>query len=179
MKERARSRVIFTIGHSNRPLEEFLGLLQENGVKRLVDVRTIPRSRHNPQYDMDALKGSLSEASIEYLGMKGLGGLRRPLSNSINDGWRNSAFRGFADYMQTEDFSKSLNALEKVATKKPTAVMCAEAVPWMCHRSLIADALSIRHFDVLHIIGKGPPRAHTLTKFAKVDGTSLTYPAGA
>jgi len=169
-------RNIFTIGHSTRSTESFIGLLRDNGVEALVDVRTIPRSRHNPQYESDALKRNLRRSGIEYVWMKELGGLRRPRQDSENLGWRNASFRGFADYMQTEDFDNALGKLIRVASEKPTCVMCAEAVPWRCHRSLIADSLSVRGFDVLHIIGAGQPRQHILTRFAVARGGKVSYP---
>jgi len=167
---------IFTIGHSTRPLYELLELLQENGVKVLVDVRTIPRSRHNPQYEWDSLVKSLRDSGIRYVGMKGLGGLRRPRPDSENHGWRNASFRGFADYMQTDSFAEDIERLAEIAEEEPSAVMCAEAVPWRCHRFLIADALLVRGFEVLHIIGKGAPKKHVMTRFAHVSGTRITYP---
>ena len=169
-------KIIFTIGHSTRPTISFVGLLRDNGVEALVDVRTIPRSRHNPQYESDALKRNLLRSGIEYTWMKELGGLRRPHPDSENLGWRNASFRGFADYMQTEDFNHALARLIRVALEKPTCVMCAEAVPWRCHRSLIADSLLARGFDVLHIIGTGQPRHHVLTRFAVAACEKVSYP---
>lgn len=169
-------KTIFTIGHSTRPIESFIGLLHDNGVEALVDVRTIPRSRHNPQYEKDALNLNLIQSGIEYLWMKGLGGLRRPRPDSENLGLRNASFRGFADYMQTKDFNESLGMLIRVASEKQTCLMCAEAVPWRCHRSLIADSLLVRGFDVLHIIGTAQPKRHSLTRFAFARGEEISYP---
>jgi uncharacterized protein (DUF488 family) len=167
---------VFTIGHSTRPLKEFIELLKAHGVKRVVDVRSIPRSRHNPQFNRESLARRLRAASIGYVHLKKLGGLRHAKSNSKNLGWHNSSFRGFADYMQTPDFQSGLARLEKLAEVKPSAMMCAEAVPWRCHRSLIADALVVRQFRVKHIMTSARTQAHELTPFARVRGLQITYP---
>ncbi len=171
------ARPIFTIGHSNRDLETFVGLLKANDVTRLVDVRTVPRSRHNPQFNRDTLPGALSTAGIAYTHMPGLGGLRKPKPDSINSAWRNTSFRGYADYMQTPEFTDNLKALEELAAHDRIAIMCAEAVPWRCHRSLIADALSVRGYEVEHIMSETKRQPHKLTPFAHVDGLHITYPA--
>ena len=168
---------IFTIGHSTRPIEEFLALLRGHGVRRLVDVRTVPRSRHNPQFGADALAPALERAGIAYLHLPGLGGLRHPSPGSINTGWRNRSFRGYADHMQSGAFAESLQRCLELAAESPLALMCAEAVPWRCHRSLIADALLVRGIEVLEIVSPTAARPHTLTSFAKVSGTTVTYPA--
>ncbi len=170
-----RPTTVLTIGHSTRGTEEFLSLLLANHVTVLADVRTIPRSLHNPQFEEGSLKAALASAGIDYVRLPGLGGLRRPLRDSPNKGWRNASFRGFADYMLTEEFQKALAELVGLATARRTAIMCAEAVPWRCHRSLIADALTIRGMRVEHIIGSGPPRPHSLTKFAVVSEGRLLY----
>jgi uncharacterized protein (DUF488 family) len=171
-------RLILTIGHSTRPLDEFIALLKSHGVTLLADVRTIPRSRHNPQFNLDTLPAALSAAGIGYLHMKGLGGLRHGVRNSPNTGWRTPSFRGYADYMLTEEFGHNLERLMEVAgTEEQVAVMCAEAVPWRCHRSLIADALTVRGVPVEHIMGPGRRQPHRLTPFARVDGARITYPA--
>lgn len=167
---------IFTIGHSTRPIDEFVELLRANGVKQLIDIRTIPKSRHNPQFNGDALAKSLRAARIRYLHLKELGGLRRAKSDSINLGWRNAGFRGFADYMQTPEFVEALERAIKLAEARPTALMCAEAVPWRCHRSLVADALLVRGIPALEIIGPAKPKEHKLTPFAHVRGVKITYP---
>jgi uncharacterized protein (DUF488 family) len=167
---------ILTIGHSNRALEEFLAMLEAHGVERLVDVRTLPRSRHNPQFNTDSLKKSVNTAGIRYTHLKGLGGLRHAARYSINTGWRNASFRGYADYLQTPEFDGALARLTKLAAKKRCAIMCAEAMPWRCHRSLIADALSVRGIGVEHIMSRTSRRAHSLTPFARVRGVELTYP---
>jgi uncharacterized protein (DUF488 family) len=172
----SRKAIIFTIGHSTRPVEEFIKILNAFRIKKLVDVRTIPRSGHNPQFNGDALKESLKEAHIGYLHMKGLGGLRHAKKDSPNTAWRNASFRGFADYMQTEEFEESLEKLILIAEKKSTAIMCAEAVPWRCHRSLIADALMVRGIDVRHIMTTTSDREHTITPWARVSGKAITYP---
>lgn len=145
-------------------------------MKRLVNVRTIPRSRHNPQFNHQRLAATLARAGIRYLGMKGLGGLRHPRPDSPNGAWRNAGFRGFADYMQTREFLHHLRVLIKLSKAKPTAIMCAEAVPWRCHRSLIADALQVRGFDVEEIASRSSTRPHRLTPWARVRGTRITYP---
>jgi uncharacterized protein (DUF488 family) len=168
---------IFTIGHSTRPLPEFAEMLQANGIEILVDVRTIPRSRQNPQYNSDALAAALREHHIVYEHLPGLGGLRHPRKDSVNAGWENASFRGFADYMQSEEFALNLDRLIETARKGPTAVMCAEAVPWRCHRSLISDALLVRGFTVMDIMSKRSVKEHRLTPWAKVEGERITYPA--
>ncbi len=169
---------IFTIGHSTHLIEKFIDQLGSNGVKQLIDIRTIPKSRRNPQFNSDALAASLRAAHIDYVHMKDLGGLRHPRKDSINTGWRNDSFRGYADYMQTEEFAAALARAIALAAKRPTALMCAEAVPWRCHRSLVSDALLARGIRVLEIIGPAKPKEHSLTPFAKVRGTQITYPAG-
>ncbi|MGH9731891.1 MAG: DUF488 family protein [Candidatus Acidiferrales bacterium] len=168
---------ILTIGHSNRSIEDFLALLKAHGVQRLVDVRTVPRSRHNPQFNRDALPQTLRRARIAYTHLKKLGGLRRANRDSVNTGWNNLSFRGFADYMQTPEFAAGLARLEKLAQTKRCAVMCAEAVPWRCHRSLLADALTVRGHAVEHIMTPTRRNLHMLTPFARVRGKRITYPA--
>lgn len=169
--------VILTIGHSTRPLQEFIGLLQAHGVTRVVDVRTVPRSRHNPQFNKDSLPGELKKAGLGYVHLPGLGGLRHAKLDSLNVGWRNASFRGYADYMQTPEFEQSLEELIQLAKPDRIALMCAEAVPWRCHRSLIADALLTRGIRTEDIMSSTRRTVHTLTSFAKVRGTTITYPA--
>jgi uncharacterized protein (DUF488 family) len=169
--------VVHTIGHSTRPIEEFVELLRRNDVDTLVDIRTVPKSRHNPQFEQRRLEQSLAEASIEYRYMATLGGLRRPAKDSVNLGWRNASFRAFADHMQTEVFAEACDELVALSGTRHPAIMCAEAVPWRCHRSLVADALLVRGIEVLDIISENAPKQHKLTPFAKVDGTRITYPA--
>lgn len=170
-------RVVHTIGHSTRPIDEFVDLLRRNGIDTLVDIRTVPKSRHNPQFERSRLEKSLAEAGIEYRYAGSLGGLRRPAEDSINIGWRNASFRAYADYMQSDAFAHAVDELVALASTRRVAIMCAEAVPWRCHRSLVGDALLVRGVDVFDIIDAGAPRKHTLTSFAKVDGTRITYPA--
>jgi uncharacterized protein (DUF488 family) len=170
------SLCMFTIGHSTRTIEEFLAMLQAHGVRRLVDVRTVPRSRHNPQFNREDLSCVLRERRLHYRLMPGLGGLRHPRRDSINTGWRNSSFRGYADYMQTSEFTENLDALIELGKQEPTAVMCAEAVPWRCHRSLIADALLVRGITVLEIVSANRVAPVTLHPSAHVEGTNVTYP---
>ncbi len=167
---------IFTIGHSTRPLGEFIAMLRAHGVERVVDVRSIPRSRHNPQFNRETLARHLRAARIGYVHLKKLGGLRHAKADSGNLGWHNTSFRGFADYMQTEDFLAGLGRLEKLAAGKPTAIMCAEAVPWRCHRSLIVDALLVRDFRVEDILSVARAQEHDITPFARVRGLKITYP---
>ena len=168
---------LYTIGHSTRSIEEFLDLLKAHTIQELVDVRTIPRSRHNPQFGIDMLPSALHEAGIGYTHLKALGGLRHAARDSLNMGWENSSFRGFADYMATAEFHEGLRELEAIAGKKRVAIMCAEALPWRCHRSLIADALAVRGWQVLHIQSKKTAKPHELTQFLKVQNGKLTYPA--
>jgi uncharacterized protein (DUF488 family) len=167
---------LYTIGHSTRPLEEFLAILSEHEIKLLVDVRTVPRSRRVPQFNTENLAESFPRHHINYLHLPTLGGLRKTHSDSINTGWRNQSFRGYADYMQTSNFESGLNELIELARRNPTAIMCAEAVPWRCHRSLIADALLIRGWEVIDLFSTTSAKPHKLTDFAKVEGTHLTYP---
>jgi len=167
---------VFTIGHSTRPINEFIELLTAHGVQRLVDVRTIPQSRHNPQFGREQLSSSLEFAGVHYTHMPGLGGLRRPRKDSTNTGWRNASFRGYADYMQTREFEESLNRCVELAGAEQVALMCAESVPWRCHRSLIADALLARGIDVREITSPTEARLHVLTAWARVEGIKVTYP---
>jgi uncharacterized protein (DUF488 family) len=173
------SVLVLTIGHSTRTIEQFIHLVQAHEVKCLVDVRTVPRSRHNPQFSQDALRRSLEQTGIDYVHMAGLGGLRHTTKSSPNTGWRNSSFRGFADYMQSPEFERALEELVQLTEDGRVALMCAEAVPWRCHRSLIADALLVRGFRTEHILSASSRQIHALTPFAKVRGTSITYPAAA
>ena len=166
---------IYTIGHSTRTIESFVGLLRVHGVLQVLDVRTIPRSRTNPQFNEDELRLSLPRHDIGYERLAALGGLRHPSKDSINRAWRNASFRGYADYMQTDEFRDGIAELVGWAVT-PVAVMCAEAVPWRCHRSLIGDALLVRGIEVYHIVSDSPAKRHELTRFAQVDGLRITYP---
>jgi len=168
---------VFTVGHSTLPIDRFSGLLAAYGIEQLADVRTVPRSRRNPQFNADALRESLRAAGIAYVPLGELGGLRKPLADSPNMGWRNESFRGYADYMQTEQFGNGLARLIELAAERRTAIMCAEAVPWRCHRSLVADALAVRGIGVVEILSDTSYREHALTPFACVTGTAVTYPA--
>ena len=171
------SIVVLTIGHSTRTLEEFIGLLQAHGVTRVVDVRTVPRSRHNPQFNKTSLPRELKKAGLGYVHLPGLGGLRHAKRDSINMGWRNASFRVYADYMQTPEFEQGLEELIRLAKQERIAIMCAEAVPWRCHRSLIADALLVRGIRTEDIMSLTRRQVHVLAPFAKVRGTTITYPA--
>jgi len=178
---------IYTIGHSTRPIGELIDLLSAQQVTQLVDIRRIPRSRHNPQYAQEALRASLEHAGVAYAYSKALGGLRSssPASRntasrntaSRNTAWRNTSFRNYADYMQTREFRTGVEELVELARTRTTAIMCAEAVPWRCHRSLVADALLVRGLAVRDIINERAPAEHSLTSFAVVDGMDITYPA--
>lgn len=172
---------MLTIGHSTLPIETFLAILRENGVRTLADVRTVPKSRHNPQFGQEKLEDALDGAGIEYHWHRDLGGLRHASKDSINMGWRNASFRGYADYMQTPEFAKALDGLLRDSPEAHTAIMCAEAVPWRCHRSLVADALLARGICVEDITytakGKSHRQAHKLTPFARMDGERVWYPA--
>lgn len=167
---------VFVVGHSTRTIESFIELLEAHSVRVLADIRTIPRSRHNPQFNEEELKEQLASHKIRYVHMKGLGGLRHAQKDSVNQGWRNASFRGFADYMQTDEFDDALEKLILLAKKKTVAIMCAEGNPYRCHRSLVADALLVRHVTPLHISSLKSARKHELTSFAKVRGKKITYP---
>lgn len=171
--------MLYTIGHSTHPLEEFAALLQEHGVDLLLDIRTVPRSRTNPQFNLDELPSSLEQYGIghEYIGE--LGGLRKVAVDSPNGGWRNKSFQGYADHMLTEEFQRGIGRLVAAMTEHTVAIMCAEAVWWRCHRSLVAEAMLVRGFDVSHIMPDGRAVPATLRDFAVVDGTSITYPSAA
>jgi uncharacterized protein (DUF488 family) len=168
---------VHTIGHSTRPIDELVELLADVQIEQLVDVRTVPGSRRNPQFGQASLTRSLEAARIGYVHMQDLGGLRRAAKDSQNLGWRNESFRGFADYMQTPRFARAIEELVSLAGRYRVAIMCAEAVPWRCHRSLIGDALLVRGVEVMDILSARSVKPHTLTPFAKVDGTKITYPA--
>jgi uncharacterized protein (DUF488 family) len=169
--------LVCTIGHSNRTIEDLIDLLWTNEVAEVIDVRTVPRSRHNPQFNLDSLPASLAAAGIDYLHMPGLGGLRHARADSVNTGWRNASFRGYADYMQSAVFAENVDHVVQLARSRRCALMCAEAVPWRCHRSLIADALLVRGVRVEDIIGPRGRKPHALTSFARVEGLHVTYPA--
>jgi uncharacterized protein (DUF488 family) len=174
-----RKPVLYTIGHSTRPIDEFLELLSAHGVEKVVDVRTIPRSRHNPQYDQTALRTTLRAAHIGYQHMARLGGLRHARKDSSNAGWISASFRGFADHMQSKDFQEGLGRLEAEARKRATAIMCAEAFVARCHRALIADALTVDGWRVRHIESRKTATLHRRTPFLKVRGGRLLYPGPA
>ncbi len=167
---------IWTIGHSTRTFEELVTVLRAYGIERLIDVRTVPRSRKNPQFNREEMETRLPEVGIEYTHAKDLGGLRKAQKDSINTGWRNESFRGYADYMQTEAFARALDWLVEQASKARVAIMCAEAVPWRCHRSLIADALAVRGVEVAEIFDEHKSQQHKLTSFAVVRDGSVSYP---
>ena len=170
------SSTVYTVGHSTHPIDEFAELLTAHGVQRIIDIRTVPKSRHNPQYGIDQLEANLGEQGLGYRRIEALGGLRHTTKDSPNTGWRNTSFRGYADYMQTESFATGMDELTECAREDIVAIMCAEAVPWRCHRSMVGDALLVRGWDVLDIFSAKQAKPHTLTSFAQVDGTAITYP---
>ena len=175
--ELEHAQTVLTIGHSTRELSDFIHLLQAHGVTKIADVRSVPRSRHNPQFNQDTLPDALQTAGIGYVHLPGLGGLRHAHADSPNLAWRNASFRGYADYMQTDAFAENLEQLIGLAKQGHIALMCAEAVPWRCHRSLIADALTVRGIPVEDIMSPTHRQPHTLTPWARVDGSRITYPA--
>jgi uncharacterized protein (DUF488 family) len=172
---RVMSRKIYTLGHSTRPIEKFIELLNAHKIQTVIDIRTIPKSSYCPQFSQPKFQKTLLKAKINYRHLKGLGGLRHPLKNSPNTSWINASFRGYADYMQTLDFHRELKKLETIAKKKRCALVCSEAVPWRCHRSLIADALTVKHWKVFHIQSKKTAKSHQLTPFLRIQGNHLIY----
>jgi uncharacterized protein (DUF488 family) len=170
------SLTIYTIGHSTREFDELVDILKEYKIEQLIDVRTVPKSRHVPQFNHDTLEKKLPKEDIAYLHLSKLGGLRHVRKDSINQGWHNKSFRGYADYMQTEEFAEGMDQLEKLAKDKQVAIMCAEALPWRCHRSMIGDALLVRKHKVIDIFDIKKTQDEKLTSFAKVKGKTITYP---
>jgi len=168
--------LVYTIGHSTHSAEKFIGLVRPFHIQRLLDVRTVPRSRRNPQFNQESFADILQKAGIEYISMKGLGGWRKPAADSVNAGWKNDSFRGYADYMQTETFEKNLDLAITYGQAKQSLILCAEALPWKCHRLLIADALTVRGITVEHILGMSKTIRHELTVGAVVDGFRIVYP---
>lgn len=171
------SATLYTVGHSTRSAEEFVRLLRAHGIECVADVRTLPRSRRNPQFDTEALARTLAETGIEYVHLPRLGGLRRPRRDSRNTGLRSAGFRGYADHMETEEFEAGVTELLALAGRKRTAFMCAEALWWRCHRSLLSDALVARGIEVRHILGEQRAEPHRLTPCARIVGARPTYPA--
>jgi uncharacterized protein (DUF488 family) len=169
------NKTIWTVGHSTRTIDEFIALLKNYDIEGIVDVRSIPRSRNNPQFNKDNLEKVMPDAGIEYVHEKELGGLRHPSKTSINTGWKNKSFQGYADYMRTSAFSHALNKLIMYAQQKRVAIMCAEILPWRCHRSLISDALIIKGFKVVEIFEIEKFRLHKLTPFATIEDERLIY----
>jgi uncharacterized protein (DUF488 family) len=167
---------VYLVGHSTTSIEKFLEILQAHSISALVDIRTVPKSRHNLQFNSESLRVTLQEAGIDYVHLKELGGLRHPVKDSTNTGWRNLSFCGFADYMQTDEFKRGLDRLISLGRNKRVAVMCAEGNPFRCHRSLVADALMARGVRALYISSWRSGKPHSLTPFAKIDGRRITYP---
>ncbi len=168
--------VVFTIGHSTRSLPEFIDLLETYGISMLVDVRTAPHSRHNPQFNKETLAETLRTQGVKYLHLPELGGFRRPRKDSPNLAWKNKMLRGYADYMQTREFSENLLKLIVLAKENRLVIMCAEAMPWRCHRSLISDALVVRGIVVKHILTATSFTKHEISPSAQVEGNEITYP---
>ncbi len=168
--------VVYTVGHSTRSPDEFLEIVRAFSIETVADIRTIPRSRTNPQYNSEEFRVWLAEAGVEYVHLKDLGGLRKAHKDSVNTGWKNASFRGYADYMQTGQFENALHELLRLSAERTVAIMCAEAVPWRCHRSLVGDALLIRGIEVRDIMSPTAAKPHALTAWAQVDGLRLTYP---
>ena len=168
---------LYTVGHSTRSLDAFVTLLTHHKVRCVADVRRFPRSRKYPHFNADALARTLPDAGLTYAPLPALGGRRRTLPDSPNTGWRNDGFRGYADHMTSAEFLGGIERLADLASQSPTAIMCAEAVPWRCHRSLVADALLVRGFQVLDIMSQTKATPHKLTPFARVEGTTITYPS--
>jgi len=173
---KAVPKELFTVGHSTHSFPEFLDIITFHHISRIIDVRTVPRSRHNPQFNKETFPETLAKSGLDYFHLPGLGGLRTPHKDSLNTQWRNPSFRGYADYMQTDSFKKNLEELIELATKRRSAIMCAESLPWRCHRWLIADALAVRGMAVLHVMGKNSVKPHELTPFARVNELQLSYP---
>ena len=171
-------RAIFTVGHSSRPIDAFLGILAAHGVRRILDVRRFPASRKWPHFDAAPLARSLATAGIDYVGLPELGGRRKPRPGSPHTAWRVDAFRGYADFMDTPEFAAGLARVEALASERPSALLCAEALPWRCHRSLIADALIARGWNVLEILSASEVRPRRLSAFARLEGTRLVYDGG-
>ena len=166
---------VYTIGHSTREFDEFVSLLKENSIELLADVRSFPGSRKFPHFNGESLEVTLPEIGIEYIHLKQLGGRRRVNADSKNTAWRNDAFRGYADYMDTEDFRKGIDELVDLAEEKRTAIMCSEAVWWRCHRSMISDFLKAAGVTVLHIMGAQKVAEHPYTAAARIVDGHLTY----
>lgn len=170
---------LYTIGHSNRPLEDFLMLLKKFSIKNLIDIRAVPRSRFVPWSNQKNLTFTLQENNITYLHMPELGGRREPKIDSVNTGWKNSGLRGFADYMQTQEFHQALQKLNQLVLVHPTAIMCSEGNPLQCHRQLISDAEVIRKIRVIHLVNLTKIEDHIITPFAVVDShQQIIYPSG-
>jgi uncharacterized protein (DUF488 family) len=173
----AGNLTVWTVGHSNRPVGELIDLLRAHAVETLADIRTVPKSRHNPQFNRENLPAALADAGIRYVHLPALGGLRHARKDSINTGWRNASFRGYADHMQTPEFAAGLDELLRLAAASRVVIMCAESVPWRCHRSLVADALFARGVPVRHILSAIRSEAHRVTSFAQIVGNVVTYPS--
>jgi len=165
----------FTVGHSNRSLVDFVAILKAHGIARVLDVRRYPASPKWPHFNAAALAAGLAEAGIDYAGLPEIGGRRRPRPDTPHVAWREESFRGFADFMDTPEFAEGLARVERLAAEKPSAILCAEALPWRCHRSLIADALVARGWDVRDVISEREAREHRLPRFARLEGERVVY----
>ncbi len=178
MIESGQNKTIWTIGHSTRTIDEFIGMLKSFQITLVADIRRFPGSRKYPHFNQEALQSSLGENNIEYLHFEALGGRRKVRPDSVNTAWRNASFQGYADYMETPVFKDAMGELEAVALKQRTVYMCSEAVWWRCHRSMVSDILKFRGWKVNHIMGVGKETEHPYTGPAKVKGNQLTYEAG-
>ena len=170
--------VVYTLGHSTLPLEDFLALLRAHGIAAIADVRRFPASRRHPHFSREALAAALARAGVAYTWLHGLGGRRAGQAGSPHVAWRNPSFRAYADHMETAEFADGLSRLLALGSAGAIAVMCAEAVPWRCHRQLIADALLARGIEVRHVLSTVPPEAHRLTAFARLEGERVVYDGG-
>jgi uncharacterized protein (DUF488 family) len=169
---------VFTVGHSNRPIEKFLRILQAHGIERVIDERRFPASRKWPHFDAENLAASLPAVEIDYVGLPELGGRRQARPDSPHVAWRTDAFRGYADFMDTEEFARALDKAIALARERPSALMCAEALPWRCHRSLTADAFLARGWEVFEVLSEKEARPRMLPDFARVVGTRVIYDGG-
>jgi uncharacterized protein (DUF488 family) len=175
-KVRQSASIVYTIGHSTRKLSEFIQILKDYSIDYVVDIRPVAKSRHNPQFNSAHLEKILKKHDIYYYHFTQLGGFRHVQKDSVNLAWHNESFRGFADYMQTQEFKDAIKMLLKAVNKYHVVLMCAEAVPWRCHRSLIGDALMVRDIEVIDIFDEHHSKPHVLTSWAQVEGTDITYP---
>jgi uncharacterized protein (DUF488 family) len=177
MKDLAKEKIVWTIGHSTRTLEEFIEMLNSFQIEVVADIRSFPGSRKFPQFNKESLQITLPENGIEYIHLKKLGGRRKANPDSKNTSWRHLAFRAYADYMESDDFKEGIKELEEISLKKRTAYMCSEAVWWRCHRSIVSDYLKVHEWKVMHIMAVGKDQEHPFTAPARIENGELTYQA--